>query len=292
VLAAEGTTVKGNVMAENTHIAIVTGASRGIGRGIAESLAEAGYDIGLWDLDQQVLDTAQGIAELGVNTLGVQVDVTDPAEVASATAEVVRSLGQPTVLVNNAGIAERGYLESVELAKWDKVMAVQPRGILICSQAVVGPMLERRSGCIVNIASVSGMMPQPLFTAHSPSKAAVIALTQQMAVEWGPRGVRVNAISPGMVPTSVSESVYDEPSLYEQRRSLIPLRRIGTPREMGAVVAFLVSAAASYVTGANIVVDGGLTLGMIGQEASIGPEGDFIAPARQLDDGTWASLIG
>jgi glucose 1-dehydrogenase len=229
--------------------------------GIAQSLAEAGYRVAMWDLLEDVVgQAADEITERGGSALPIRCDVTDEGSVAAATQRVVDEFGRPHVLVNNAGIVRVGALAEMTLEDWRATIDVNLTGPFICTQAVGRHMLDAREGSIVNVASLSALMPQPYRGSYSPSKAGVVQLTALTALEWGSRGIRCNAILPGPVRTWISESVYAVPELYEGRRRLVASRRIADASEMGSVVLFLASDAASYVNGASIPVDGGMGL--------------------------------
>jgi len=259
-------------------VAIVTGASRGIGVGIATELARAGYDVALWARD------AESITELaatltrnhGLRSLAVECDVRDEASVVAATDAVVAALGVPTALVNNAAVSRRHRLEDLSTEDWDDVIGTNLRGPFLCTRTVGRHMLAAGRGAIVNVASVAASVPQPFFGAYSPGKAGLVALTTQTAVEWGGRGVRCNAISPGFVPTAASATVYADPDLRAQRQAMVPVGRLGTPEDMGRAVVFLVSDQASYVNGVNLFVDGGFSRTLIDQVPALGPDGRFI----------------
>jgi NAD(P)-dependent dehydrogenase (short-subunit alcohol dehydrogenase family) len=262
------------------RVAIVTGGGDGIGLGIATSLAAAGYDLALWELREDVgkASAARLAAERDIRAVAIRCDVADQSQVLAATNETVKALGVPEVLVNNAGITRIGRLEDVPLADWQAVIDVNLTGVFLCTQAVGRHLLAAGRGSIINIASVSAGIPQVYRPGYSPTKAGVVALTQVTALEWGPRGVRCNAISPGQVVTSHSAAVYAEPENYELRRLQIPLKRVADPTEMGSVVVFLASEAASYVNGVNLLVDAGLSLTMMGRMPTTGPGGVTVKP--------------
>jgi len=220
--------------------AVVTGGARGIGAAIGDRLRADGYEV-------VALDVVDG-ADV------VHCDVSDPASVRAA-AELI---GPADVLVNNAAIWRFAPLEDVTVDDFDQVLAVNVRGPFLCSQAFGAGMLARRSGAIVNIVSIAANLADPSVGAYSPSKAALLALTRQTAVEWGPRGVRCNAVGPGLVPTDGAR-VYDDPDVRRRRARAVPLQRLAEPSEIAEVVAFLASDRAAYVTGQVIYVDGGLS---------------------------------
>jgi NAD(P)-dependent dehydrogenase (short-subunit alcohol dehydrogenase family) len=181
-------------------------------------------------------------------------DVSDHEAVAAVAAE----LGPVDILINNAAIWRFGALENVPVDDFDRVLAVNVRGPFLCSQAFGRGMLARGHGSIVNIVSIAASLANPSVGAYSPSKAALLALTRQTAVEWGLRGVRCNAVGPGLIPTEGAQ-VYSDPEVRAVRARAVPLQRLGEPEEIAEVVAFLASERASYVNGQVVYVDGGLS---------------------------------
>lgn len=231
---------------------LVTGGGSGIGEGIVTVLADRGWRVAVNDLDEA---KASSVAER-VGGVAVPGDVSeDPAGIVATAA---RAFGGLDALVNNVGILRRVGLDTVDAETLDLLYHVNLRATVLASQAALGHFGER--GAIVNISSIAALTPQMNVGLYSATKAGVSAFTAQAAVEWGPRGVRVNAVAPGMVRTAMAEVVYADPELYEQRRSMIPVRRIGTPADIGAAVAFLLDdEAAGYITGVTLPVDGGFT---------------------------------
>lgn len=225
-------------------VAVVTGAARGLGAAIAARLTRDGFDVVRLD----VLE-ADGV---------VPCDVADEAAVAAVATRIVADHGPVDVVVNNAGIWRFGPLEEAVPGDVRRVMEVNFGGAFNCTQAFGRSMLDR-GGSIVNIVSMAAHSPNPMVGAYSPSKAAVVALTRQTAVEWGPRGIRANAVGPGFFPTEGTGAVYDDPAVRAIRAAAVPLRRLGEPGDVASVVSFLASAASSYVTGQVLYVDGGVT---------------------------------
>lgn len=232
-------------------VAVVTGASGGLGQAICQRLRS---------MDAQVvqLDIRYGSEPTEVDgMLAVCCDISDPAAV-QAMGELVRvRFGRCDVLVNNAAIAASPVaLEDLPLELWERIFHVNLRGALLCAQALVPLMFAQRSGSIINVASIAAQVSTQV-GAYGPTKAALIALTHQMAVEWGPRGIHTNSVSPGMIRTPLSEPHYQDDALREDRIAKIPARRIGRPEDIGDAVAFLASDAATYINGQDLVVDGG-----------------------------------
>lgn len=240
----DGASLKGRV-------AVVTGASRGIGLAICEQLRDMGAQVVQLDiLYPQEPAEANGM-------LAMHCDVADPDSIKAMADKVRARFGRCDVLVNNAGItASPVALEDFPIDEWDRVFRVNLRGALMCAQALVPMMFEAQAGSIVNVASISARSPTRA-GAYGAAKAAMRALTHQMAVEWGPRGIRANSVSPGMIRTPLSEVHYAKEGVLESRTARIPARRIGQPQDIAGIVSFLASDAATYINGEDIVVDGG-----------------------------------
>lgn len=233
------------------RVAVVTGASGGLGAAICERLRSSGAQVVQVDISYPEQATeANGM-------LAVRCDIGDPASVAALAALVRERYRRCDVLVNNAAITTGPEkLETFPIDLWDRVFRVNLRGALLCAQALVPMMLERQAGSIVNVASITAHVASRA-GAYGPAKAALCALTHQMAVEWGPRGLRANSVSPGMIRTPLSETHYRDEARLHDRVSKIPTRRIGLPQDIGDAVAFLASDASAYVNGQDLVVDGG-----------------------------------
>lgn len=232
-------------------VAVVTGASGGLGLAICQQLRAMGAQVVQADISY---DATPSDTEA---TLAVHCDIADAASIA-AMAELTRSrFGRCDVLVNNAAItAQPVGLEVLPIDLWDRIFRVNLRGALLCAQALVPMMFEQQAGSIVNVASIAAQSPSRV-GAYGPTKAALRALTHQMAVEWGPRGLRANSVSPGMVRTPLSEPHYRDEGALKRRTSRIPARRLGLPSDIAGAVCFLASEASAYVNGQDIVVDGG-----------------------------------
>jgi NAD(P)-dependent dehydrogenase (short-subunit alcohol dehydrogenase family) len=225
--------------------AVVTGGAQGIGAAIVERLRSDGFDVTPLDLN-----AGPGIVEC---------DVADPSSVAAAAAEI----GPVDVLVNNAGIWRFGALEDVTTEDFSAALDVNLLGPFHCARAFGAGMLERGSGTIVNIVSIAGRHANPAVGSYGPSKAGLVSLTEQIALEWGPRGIRCNAVGPGLVTTPGTADVYDDPEVRRVRAAAVPLRRLAEPIDIARVVAFLVSEDSAYVNGQIIYVDGGLSKGLM-----------------------------
>jgi glucose 1-dehydrogenase len=241
------------------RVAVVTGAGSGIGAAIAQGLAEAGAHVALVDRDGAAVErVATQLNASGLRTLAISCDVTDEASVTQAADKVAGKLGPCAVLVNNAGILRAGALETLSIADWNKVLAVNLTAYLICARAFGRDMLAAGHGSIIHIASISALHPQTRSGAYSASKAGILLLSKQLAAEWGPRGVRSNAICPGMIRTPLSAKFYEEPGFEAKRSAVTASRRIGEPVDIANPVVFLASDRSDYINGTEIIVDGGL----------------------------------
>ncbi|RZL93533.1 MAG: SDR family oxidoreductase [Variovorax sp.] len=233
------------------RVAVVTGASGGLGLAICQHLQSIGAHVVRVDISYlDVPAEADG-------SLTVHCDIADPASVTAMAALTRSRFGRCDVLVNNAAISSSPVaLESLPIDVWDRIFQVNLRGALLCAQALVPMMFDQQAGSIVNVASIAAQSPTRV-GAYGPTKAAMRALTHQMAVEWGPRGIRANSVSPGMIRTPLSEPHYRDEATLTRRTSRIPARRLGLPAEIADAVCFLASDASTYINGQDIVVDGG-----------------------------------
>jgi 3-oxoacyl-[acyl-carrier protein] reductase len=240
-------------------VAFVTGASRGIGRATALSLAQAGRPVAIGYRSDQASaeETVAKIGADGGRAQAVHCDVTDEGSVGQAFDAVESRLGPVGVLVNNAGFTKDGLAIRYSMEDWDTTLGVNLRGAFLCSRRALRAMLKARSGRIVNVSSAAGLRGNPGQAAYSSAKHGVIGLTRSLAREVGNRGITVNAVCPGFVET---EMVADVSDVNRQMwMNLTPVGRFATAEEVAAVIAFLASPEASYVNGAAIAVDGGLT---------------------------------
>ena len=241
-------------------VAIVTGASQGIGSGIALKFAEEGADVvvNYRKNDEMAQTVADKIRSLGRQALAVKADVSQSTDVNGLVQKTLDTFGNIDILVNNAGIFIGGEIAQLKEEIWDRVMAVNLKGVFLCCQAVGKYMITNKvAGSIINIASISGRLPELNGNAYSPSKAGVISLSALLAVEWAGYGIRVNALSPGPVMTPLQEKIYATPELLDARNRGIPMNRHGEPEEIAKAAVFLASDDASYITGENLSVDGG-----------------------------------
>jgi NAD(P)-dependent dehydrogenase (short-subunit alcohol dehydrogenase family) len=242
------------------QVAFVTGAGSGIGQAIAIGLAEAGADVACFGHASRggLEDTADRIAGLGRKALVLQGSVTSEGELSAAIGQVERELGEVTIAINNAGIADASPAEDLSLARWQRLYDVNVTGVFLSCRAEAQVMLPRRKGAIVNVASMSGsIVNRGIDQAHyNSSKAAVIHMSKSFAMEWAGRGIRVNVLSPGYTATPMNRrpEVAEQVKVFERDT---PMGRMATPEEMVGPTIFLVSAASSFVTGVDLIVDGG-----------------------------------
>jgi NAD(P)-dependent dehydrogenase (short-subunit alcohol dehydrogenase family) len=240
------------------RLAVVTGAGAGIGLGIAVGLAEAGADVVMLDREPCSDDAIAKVRGPGGRVAFVQCDVTDDESVRAA-AQSVAGIRPVSVLVNNAGTMRAGALQDMPLADWEAILSLNLTGYLRCARAFGAQMLQQQRGSIVHVASISSYVPQVVSGAYSVSKAGVVMLSRQLALEWGPRGVRSNVVSPGLIRTPMTREIYQTPGVEDARRALVPRGRIGEPADIANAVVFLASDRSDYITGEDIVVDGGFT---------------------------------
>ena len=248
-------------------VALVTGAGQGIGQAIADTLVRNGARVVYTDLNAA---SAQAAADAGVGVSAFALDVSDPADVAAGVARVLRDHGRIDILVNNAGIggpaAERKTIVEFSLEHWDALLKIDLTGLFLMSREVARAMKAQRSGRIINIASVLGLVPARLQSSYIAAKAGVVNLTKAMALELAPHGVLVNAVAPGSTQTQgweqwIRDAGSEALDLHARLMSHIPLGRPGTTQEMANAVLFLAAPDSSYITGHVLTVDGGWTAG-------------------------------
>tara|TARA_B100001559_G_scaffold292525_1_gene272954 strand:+ start:773 stop:1546 length:774 start_codon:yes stop_codon:yes gene_type:complete len=231
---------------------IVTGGASGLGRSIAQCASLAGYRVGVLDVDSDALEECASLIQ---GAIPLVASVTSVDEVSAAVVE----FGQiPDIWVNNAGIVRFAPLLELSVDDWKAVIDVNLTGTFICSTIVAEAMAQRGSGSIVNITSINGISAGTNSGAYGATKSAISLLTQQMALEWGKFGLRVNALAPGLIDGGMSEPIYSDPQFRKLRTEKVPVGRLGTEEDVAEAVLFLGSEKASYITGHELVVDGGI----------------------------------
>jgi NAD(P)-dependent dehydrogenase (short-subunit alcohol dehydrogenase family) len=244
------------------QVALVTGGGAGIGRGVAVRLAQAGADVAVVDLDATRAERGAGdVRALGRRALAIVADVSDEKAVDAMVDRTVRELGRVDILVNNAGIYPQNLIADIPVEQWDRVMAVNVRGPMLCTRAAVRAMRAAgHGGRIVNLSSTESFHPTFVGLAHyGASKAAINMLTKNAALEFAPDGIQVNAVCPGAVLTEGSSAGMDAGG-REALAARIPLKRIAAPEDIASAVLFLASPAASFITGTTLLADGGYLL--------------------------------
>jgi NAD(P)-dependent dehydrogenase (short-subunit alcohol dehydrogenase family) len=252
------------------HVVIVTGAGSGIGRGIALRFAEEGAAVVVAEVNRsQGEAVAQACEQAGGRALFVQTDVSKAADCRALVQKSVDTFGHVDTLVNNAGVNFVKPTLEMDEADWDRVIDVDLKGTFLCSRYALEVMVPRGAGNIINIASVHTLATLPEAAPYAAAKGGVEMMTKSMAIEFAPRGIRVNAVSPGLTDTQIWADIQEAAADVEAARQHwydnIPMRRVQSPREVANVVLFLASDAASYITGANIFTDGGMTAQLINQ---------------------------
>lgn len=238
-------------------VAFITGASRGIGRAVARTLAKAGYAVGIgyWQSVEQAGALEAELRSQGYPALAVQGDVAERDAITTAIRAVEAAFGPVTALVNNAGIARQHLFQEIDSAFWRRIFAVNVDGAYHTIQAVLPHMLHEKAGAIVNTSSIWGLRGASCETAYSATKAALIGMTRSLALELAPSGIRVNAIAPGVIRTDMTETLGEETlaALAEET----PVGRLGTPEDIAGAVRFLLDGRAGFITGQVLTVDGG-----------------------------------
>ena len=239
--------------------AIVTGAGAGIGKAICQKLSQNNYRVGMLDLNEENVNEASKGVE---NSFPLHGDVTNQESIKKA----FEKFGEiPDLLVNNVGIVLFGPLEEHSIEDYSKSLNINLLGSFITSRILINNMIKRGSGSIINMSSVNGVNPGIGIGAYPASKAGIISMTQQMAIEWGKFGIRVNCISPGFIDAGMSKPIYEDPKVRELRGGAVPSGRLGEADDIANAVLFLDSENASYVNGHNLVVDGGVISSVIAQ---------------------------
>jgi 3-oxoacyl-[acyl-carrier protein] reductase len=238
-------------------IAVITGSARGIGFIIAKTFAEEGAKVIILDINQELVNNAvEEIAKITQDVIGFVTDVTNQEMVANTIKEIIKSYKKIDILVNNAGITKDGLLMKMKESDWDAVINVNLKGTFLCTQKVIRHMLKQRSGSIINISSVIGIMGNAGQANYAASKGGIISLTKSSAKEFASRNIRVNAVAPGFIETEMTAKLSEE--VIKEYAKSIPLNRMGKPEDVAKLCLFLASDDSSYITGQVIKVDGGL----------------------------------
>ena len=245
------------------RVAVVTGGARGIGLEVARWFLARDYRVALWDIDADTLGRTADELNDATRVLAIHCDVSQPDQVAAATAKTEVVFGRIDALVNNAGVAVFKPIGQTSFEEWQYVLGTNLNGPFLCTQAVAPMMKKTGGGAVVNIASISGLRASTLRVAYGTSKAALIHLTRQQATELGTVGIRVNAVAPGPVETEMAKLVHSV-AIRSDYHDVIPLNRYGTTEEIANVVGFLCSDAASYVNGQVVAADGGFDAAGVG----------------------------
>ena len=240
-------------------VSLITGGGRGIGKETALLFAREGSDVIICDIDKvSCEETRREIEALGRKAMDFQADVTSPEQVQEMITKILDNFKKIDILINNAGITRDGLLVRMSESDWDKVLAVNLKGVYNCTKAVAKPMMKKRSGGIVNIASIIGIIGNAGQANYAASKGGIIAFTKSVARELSSRGIRANAIAPGFIDTEMTRKLPD--TAREAMLKAIPLNKLGNPLDVAKVALFLASENSSYITGHVINVDGGMVM--------------------------------
>ena len=242
------------------RVALVTGASRGLGAAMSRALAEAGADLILWSRDIRRLNRQAASLPVLRRIVTQAVDVTDHAKVRRAIRDAARRFGRLDILINNAGIWDGDEALKLSRRSWEAVVETDLTSAFFVSQAVAPIMRKQRYGKIINIASTSGILAHPHSGAYGTVKAGLMHLTKILAVEWGPYGIRVTGIAPGVFRTDMTRDLFADRAWARRRQAQIPLRRFGEPEDLAGLAVFLASSASDHITGQTIIIDGGASL--------------------------------
>ena len=246
------------MMLEN-QAALVTGGGKGIGRSIALALAHEGADVVVNDIDREAAEnTSEEIKALGRESMVILADISQSSEVEEMVKTVLQRFKRIDILINNAGITRDGLLLRMKENDWDAVMSINLKSVYLCTKAVMRTMMKQRSGRIINLASVVGVMGNAGQSNYAASKAGVIGFTKSTAKELAPRGITVNAVAPGFIATEMTEKLSDE--VKQEFLNKIPLNKAGTPEDVAHVVRFLASPDSHYITGQVLHIDGGMVM--------------------------------
>ncbi len=258
------------MMLKDGTVAVVTGGAMGLGLSIAREFGQAGANVVLLDINEEALSSSvTQLTKEGNSIIGLVCDVSNNMDVQKTFDDINHRFGRIDILVNNAAIAPETPFMQCSEETWDKIMKVNLKGYFLCAQAAVKHMLAKNiPGRIVNLSSILGLRPKALLIAYTTTKGAIISLTHSMASELGEHGIRVNAIAPGMIDTPMTTKGFT-PMVKKMITNSIPLKRLGSPREIGKAALFLCSEYSSFINGHVLVVDGGQHTGIVSQKRSI-----------------------
>ncbi len=241
-------------------VALISGGARGMGAEEAKLFAREGAKVVIGDiLEAEGKQTEAEVNEIGGECLFVRLDVTDEAQWEAAVAATVARFGKLDILVNNAGIFRGNKVEDTTVEEWDQVMDINAKGVFLGTKLAIPEMRKAGGGSIVNISSVAGLVGNPFISAYSASKGAVRLLTKSTAVQYAKEGIRANSIHPGVIETPMTQDVVNEPDFKEFRLAANPISRLGQPADIAYGALYLASDEASFVTGSELVIDGGWT---------------------------------
>jgi len=239
------------------QVALITGAGRGIGRSIAEGLAQRGSNIAIADVNADLAtDAASALTAFGVRTLGIKLDVSKSEEVIKVFEQIRKEFNRIDILINNAGITKDSLLVRMKEEDWDAVLDINLKGVFLCSKEAIKDMSKQRYGRVISISSVVAFIGNPGQINYSASKAGIIGLTKTLAKEYASRGITVNAVAPGFIQTAMTDVLHE--NVKEEMRKMIPLGRFGSVEDVVNAVIFLASPDSGYITGQVIHVNGGM----------------------------------
>jgi len=257
-VASEGSI--GNIMTLDNKVAIVTGATKGIGNAIALAMAKAGADIVVVSRNQKDCDDiALKIREMGRRSIGIATDVTKNEQIQDLVKRTIEQFGEINILVNNAGGALTKKAEDITAEEWDKVINLDLKSVFFCSQIVGRKMIDQKNGKIINIASILGLVGGKMVLPYCAAKGGVIQLTRSLALEWARHNIQVNALCPGYVLTALNANEFSNEKVYKHIVSKIPLGKLGAVSDITGAAIFLASEASNYMTGQYLTIDGGWT---------------------------------
>ena len=239
-------------------VAIVTGSARGIGQSIAIELARHGADVVVSDIISGQA-TVNKIKALKKKSVFIKADMSKKSDITNLINQTIKKFKKIDILVNNAGIFSSSPSETLKEEDWDKTIDINLKGYFLCAQEAGKHMIKKKRGSIINIASVAGLEGYPQAASYCASKGGIVNLTNSLAAEWGPKGIRINSICPGVIETAMTKEMLGDKKIKQGMLMKIPLKRTGKPIDIAGAAVFLASDASSYITGTEIIIDGGWT---------------------------------